>query len=219
MSRICCALRNSTTEHASTNQHQTETKTITQQDAFAAAIERFEFRGAYRGVFPVKARDGFLSDDGRRVLAFALLTCFVLLCCLPSLPYGGKNEPLPARSCSKLPNKKRLPYPAPPLTTIRICIRPLPNCAQCNHDKDLLHAALDAGSRYGFGLEVGSKAELAMVMSLLAGRAAEAPLLICNGIKDAEYMELVRCWVYVGSWEVVRVRVGLRRQRQQRAAH
>jgi hypothetical protein len=37
--------------------------------------------------------------------------------------------------------------------------------------------------------KVGSKAELAMVMSILA--AHPGANLICNGIKDAEYMELV----------------------------
>lgn len=38
-------------------------------------------------------------------------------------------------------------------------------------------------------LQVGSKAELAMVMSVLAGQPGCN--LICNGYKDAEYMELV----------------------------
>ena len=64
---------------------------------------------------------------------------------------------------------------------------------------------LDFGRPYGFGLEVGSKAELLLAMSIAAeaellrspgsvgGADAEAvqPLLVCNGYKDAEYMELV----------------------------
>jgi arginine decarboxylase-like protein len=37
---------------------------------------------------------------------------------------------------------------------------------------------------------VGSKAELVMVMSQLAGRRPGTHL-VCNGFKDAEYMELV----------------------------
>lgn len=47
-----------------------------------------------------------------------------------------------------------------------------------------------AGKPYGFGLEVGSKAELVMVMSILG--SCPGSTLICNGYKDAEYMELVR---------------------------
>lgn len=55
-----------------------------------------------------------------------------------------------------------------------------------------------AGKPHGFGLEVGSKAELVMVMSQLAGRPPGTNL-VCNGYKDAEYMELVSgCWV--GGW-------------------
>ncbi|KAL4430340.1 hypothetical protein ABPG77_002146 [Micractinium sp. CCAP 211/92] len=82
--------------------------------AFRAALDRFEYQGAYRGVFPVKA----------------------------------------------------------------------------NHDKALIQAIMDYGEPYGFGLEVGSKAELVMVMSQLAGRPAGTNL-VCNGYKDSEYMELV----------------------------
>lgn len=52
-----------------------------------------------------------------------------------------------------------------------------------------LHPGL-AGEPYRFGLEVGSKAELVMVMSQLAGRPAGTNL-VCNGYKDSEYMELV----------------------------
>ncbi|GBF89380.1 arginine decarboxylase [Raphidocelis subcapitata] len=81
--------------------------------AFHTAIERFEYKGAYRGVFPVK----------------------------------------------------------------------------CNHDKDLIRSIIKHGEKYGFGLEAGSKAELAMVMSVLAPHPGS--ILVCNGIKDAEYMELV----------------------------
>lgn len=36
-----------------------------------------------------------------------------------------------------------------------------------------------AGAKHGFGLEVGSKAELAMVMSVLAD--SPGAILICNG--------------------------------------
>ncbi|KAI8463251.1 MAG: arginine decarboxylase [Monoraphidium minutum] len=81
--------------------------------AFAGAIERFEYKGTYRGVFPVK----------------------------------------------------------------------------CNHDRDLIGCMVRHGAPFGFGLEVGSKAELAMVMAVLAD--SPGANLICNGYKDAEYMEMV----------------------------
>ena len=41
------------------------------------------------------------------------------------------------------------------------------------------------------GAQAGSKAELVMSLALLAGQPPGA-LLICNGYKDAEYMQLVR---------------------------
>ncbi|GAB4817650.1 hypothetical protein N2152v2_004696 [Parachlorella kessleri] len=60
---------------------------------------------------------------------------------------------------------------------------------KCNHDKDLLRSVVEFGKPYNFGLEVGSKAELVMVMSLLADHPGSN--LVCNGYKDEEYMELV----------------------------
>ena len=60
---------------------------------------------------------------------------------------------------------------------------------KCNHDKDLLSNVVSFGQRLGFGLEAGSKPELLMAIALLA--KLPGSLLICNGYKDAEYMELV----------------------------
>lgn len=60
---------------------------------------------------------------------------------------------------------------------------------KCNHDKDLLSAVVSFGQKMGFGLEAGSKPELLMAIALLAKHPGSN--LICNGYKDAEYMELV----------------------------
>ena len=60
---------------------------------------------------------------------------------------------------------------------------------KCNHDRDLVAAVVAAGAKSGWGLEVGSKPELLLAMSALAGRPGA--LLICNGYKDAAYVELV----------------------------
>ncbi|KAI7844481.1 hypothetical protein COHA_001941 [Chlorella ohadii] len=62
---------------------------------------------------------------------------------------------------------------------------------KANHDKSLIDAVLEYGAPHDFGLEVGSKAELVMVMARLAGTGRRGVNLVCNGFKDAEYMELV----------------------------
>ena len=50
---------------------------------------------------------------------------------------------------------------------------------------------VEFGRPHGFGLEVGSKAELVLAAAALAEVDAAGTLLVCNGYKDAEYMELV----------------------------
>jgi hypothetical protein len=59
------------------------------------------------------------------------------------------------------------------------------------HARSLTHA----GRAHGFGLEVGSKAELVLALSVLA--TSPGTNLVCNGIKDLEYMELVGVFVCV----------------------
>lgn len=88
---------------------------------------------------------------------------------------------------------------------------PVP-AAQCNHDRRLILNILDAGRNSGVGLEAGSKAELAMAMSLLADRPGS--LLICNGCKDAAYMELVRPSVIYTDAPVARRASGLHAMQQ-----
>lgn len=61
---------------------------------------------------------------------------------------------------------------------------------KCNHDRDVIQTVVDHGYSRGFGLEAGSKAELLMVMSVLAS-GPPGTTVICNGFKDDEYMELV----------------------------
>ena len=66
---------------------------------------------------------------------------------------------------------------------------------KCNHDRELLECILEAGRPFNYGLEVGSRAELLMAMSMI-GRSPGA-LLICNGYKDAAFMRLVQSPVSV----------------------
>ncbi|MDP6538671.1 MAG: biosynthetic arginine decarboxylase [Planctomycetota bacterium] len=56
-----------------------------------------------------------------------------------------------------------------------------------NQDRFVVEGVLAEGARDGLGLEVGSKPELLAVMTL---HGRENPLVICNGYKDDDYIEL-----------------------------
>jgi arginine decarboxylase len=56
-----------------------------------------------------------------------------------------------------------------------------------NHRKEVVDQLLQFGGRYDFGIEVGSKAELYIAMSL---PQSEDSLLICNGFKDEAFVEM-----------------------------
>jgi arginine decarboxylase len=57
-----------------------------------------------------------------------------------------------------------------------------------NQQRHLCEEIRDVGSELGFGFEVGSKPELIATLGLTA-QTPEMPIL-CNGFKDAEYLEL-----------------------------
>jgi arginine decarboxylase len=61
------------------------------------------------------------------------------------------------------------------------CVYPI----KVNQQRQVVEEVLEFGGRYGFGLEAGSKPEL-LVVTALAGN--ETPI-ICNGFKDAEFIE------------------------------
>lgn len=65
------------------------------------------------------------------------------------------------------------------------CVYPI----KVNQERHVCQAIRDIGSEIGFGLEVGSKPELLAGLSLTRG-FNEMPL-VCNGFKDAEYVETV----------------------------
>jgi arginine decarboxylase len=58
-----------------------------------------------------------------------------------------------------------------------------------NQERHICEAVRDFGSQLGFGLEVGSKPELIAGLALTQGYN-DMPL-VCNGFKDAEYIETV----------------------------
>ena len=57
-----------------------------------------------------------------------------------------------------------------------------------NSRREVIQTILSAGTPWNYGLEVGSKAELAIAISLLRDQDA---LLICNGFKDREFIEML----------------------------
>ncbi len=56
-----------------------------------------------------------------------------------------------------------------------------------NQERHVVEALLSEGHNYNMGLEVGSKPELIAVIALLAGRSS---MMVCNGYKDEEYIEM-----------------------------
>jgi len=58
---------------------------------------------------------------------------------------------------------------------------------KCNQQKNVLKKIIEFGSQWNFGLEVGSKSELLIGLALLENQNS---LLICNGYKDKNYIEI-----------------------------
>ena len=63
-----------------------------------------------------------------------------------------------------------------------ICVYPI----KVNQQRQVVEEVLDFGRQYQFGLEAGSKPELLAVVALASN---ETPI-ICNGFKDAEFIEM-----------------------------
>ena len=63
-----------------------------------------------------------------------------------------------------------------------ICVYPI----KVNQQRQVVEEVLEFGREYGFGLEAGSKPELLAVMA----QAHNDTPIICNGFKDAEYIEM-----------------------------
>ena len=64
-----------------------------------------------------------------------------------------------------------------------------------NQMREVVEEIVDAGAKYNFGLEAGSKTEL---MSVLALNENKQSLTILNGYKDEEYMKLAMLGIKLG---------------------
>ena len=62
-----------------------------------------------------------------------------------------------------------------------LCVYPI----KVNQQRQVVEEVLNFGRQYGFGLEAGSKPELLAVVAL----ASNDTPIICNGFKDAEFIE------------------------------
>jgi arginine decarboxylase len=63
-----------------------------------------------------------------------------------------------------------------------VCVYPI----KVNQQRQVVEEVLDFGRQYGFGLEAGSKPELLAVAALADNQTP----IICNGFKDAEFIEM-----------------------------
>ncbi|MCZ6599170.1 MAG: biosynthetic arginine decarboxylase [Planctomycetota bacterium] len=63
------------------------------------------------------------------------------------------------------------------------CVFPI----KVNQQRHMVDALFQEGKKHGMGIEVGSKPELLAVMALYSGTAS---MVICNGYKDREYIEM-----------------------------
>ncbi|MDY6785476.1 MAG: biosynthetic arginine decarboxylase [Cyanobacteriota bacterium] len=61
---------------------------------------------------------------------------------------------------------------------------------KCNQSRHLVETVVRSGKPYHFGLEAGSKPELTIALALLDPEQNKEALLICNGYKDREYIEM-----------------------------
>src|SRR6185295_4326534 len=71
-----------------------------------------------------------------------------------------------------------------------VCVYPI----KVNQQRQVVEDVLEFGRQYGFGLEAGSKPELLVVAAL----ADNDTPIICNGFKDAEFIEMAMLGQKIG---------------------
>ena len=69
-----------------------------------------------------------------------------------------------------------------------------------NQERHVVEALLSEGANHSMGLEAGSKPELIAVVALMAGRGS---LMICNGYKDEEYIEMALLSTKLGMTPII----------------
>ena len=79
---------------------------------------------------------------------------------------------------------------------------------KCNQHRHLVEDLVKYGKSYQFGLEAGSKPELIIALAALepnphSHQYSYAPLLICNGYKDREYIETALLSMHLGQKPII----------------
>ncbi|MEL7078001.1 MAG: biosynthetic arginine decarboxylase [Cyanobacteria bacterium J06582_2] len=74
---------------------------------------------------------------------------------------------------------------------------------KCNQNRQLIETVVSCGKPYQYGLEAGSKAELMIALACLPIAAATSPLLLCNGYKDRQYLEMALLATKLGHQPII----------------
>jgi arginine decarboxylase len=69
---------------------------------------------------------------------------------------------------------------------------------KCNQSRHLVETVVGSGKPYRFGLEAGSKPELTIALAMLDPVQNKDALLVCNGYKDREYIEMALLAIKLG---------------------
>ncbi|NJN71897.1 MAG: biosynthetic arginine decarboxylase [Limnothrix sp. RL_2_0] len=74
---------------------------------------------------------------------------------------------------------------------------------KCNQYRHVVADVVRLGQPYNFGLEAGSKPELMLAIAMLDPSVAPKSLLICNGYKDENYIELALLATQLGHRAII----------------
>ena len=73
---------------------------------------------------------------------------------------------------------------------------------KCNQNRQIIETVVERGKQYRFGLEAGSKPELAIALACLSELDPQ-PLLMCNGYKDRQYLETALLATKLGHQSII----------------
>lgn len=78
---------------------------------------------------------------------------------------------------------------------------------KCNQERQFVEAIVAAGMPWGMGLEVGSKAELAIALAQLplSRPPHQGSVILCNGYKDRGYLEMALLGLQLGQRVIITI--------------
>ena len=148
------------------------------------ATELYEVERWGKGYFSISA-DGHVlvhptkDPAGRSISSSSPITC----CCgASSLPVLIRFRDILRHRVGDIHNAFQSAIAQHQYEGRYICVYPI----KVNQQRQVVEEVLDFGREYGFGLEAGSKPEL---LAVVAQAYNDTPI-ICNGFKDAEFIEM-----------------------------